>query len=105
MNIKSALKQWHSTNGFKTHRNASSVKPIYALAEAYAADHPEGVPDWYSRTEIFEWLCRMNYSKEIANELAELIATNYQLAFNKGYEIGMRKAVVRSRIEELKGKL
>jgi len=58
------------------------------LSTAYLAEHPEGAPDWYSEAEINSWLRRKNYCEQIANELAGIIATNYQLAFNKGFAMG-----------------
>jgi hypothetical protein len=58
------------------------------LADAYLAEHPAGAPDWYSPSEIENWLLTRNYCKEIATELAGLIAANYQLAFNKGFSMG-----------------
>ena len=49
-------------------------------------------PNWYSEDEMYHWLTRDNYSEQIARELAKKIAYNYQLAFNKGYEIGKRRS-------------
>lgn len=60
------------------------------LADAWLAEHPADAPDWYSSPEIREWLMRLHYSGEIASELAPTIATNYQLAFNKGFEMSKR---------------
>ena len=44
------------------------------------------VPQWYTRSEIYDWLLSKNYSKEIAFELADYWFTDLQGAFKKGWE-------------------
>lgn len=63
------------------------------VARAYLEEHPNDAPDWYTAAEIDEWLRGKSYCSEIRAELAELIATNYQLAFNKGFSMGKAHGV------------
>ncbi|WP_321967068.1 hypothetical protein [Burkholderia cepacia] len=50
-------------------------------------------PRWYSRDEVVHMLKRMNYCDEIALELADWVLRHLQLAFNKGFEKGVRAHV------------
>jgi len=45
-------------------------------------------PKWYSEDEVHHWLMRLNYSKEIADELSAVIAANWQASFEKGFAMG-----------------
>ena len=46
------------------------------------------VPTWYTPDEMRHYLIRHNYSREIADELAQRWADDLQGAFKKGYEKG-----------------
>ena len=46
------------------------------------------VPTWYTPDEMRHYLIRHNYSREIADELAQRWANDLQGAFKKGYEKG-----------------
>ena len=48
-------------------------------------------PNWYSANELRDMLLRCHYSETIANELCEAYAVNLQRAFEKGWEMGVRK--------------
>jgi flagellar biosynthesis/type III secretory pathway protein FliH len=47
-------------------------------------------PNWYSAQELWEVL-RREESAHMANRLSVEYAKNLQQAFNKGYEMGVRK--------------
>lgn len=82
--LRAAAKLLQSKNTIANrYDNAGSL-----LARAYLAEHPEGAPNWYSKAEISHWLRIKNYSSQIAEELAGIIAANYQLAFEKGFAMG-----------------
>lgn len=49
-------------------------------------------PTWYTEDEMRRYLAHNNYSVEIADELAKQYANNLQKAFEKGYDIGKRRA-------------
>jgi len=51
---------------------------------------PLEAPTWYTKNEIYDYLIRENYSKNIAEELAGTWSDQLQGAFNKGFEKGMR---------------
>lgn len=68
---------------------------VKAIADAIRAAVVEEratlkAPTWCTPDEMKHWLLRQNYSEQIASELAQIIATNYQLAFEKGFEMGQR---------------
>ena len=49
-------------------------------------------PIWYTKDEMFRWLVRNNYSKEIATELSQKWADDLQGAFAKGFDKAAREA-------------
>lgn len=53
-------------------------------------------PRWYTRDEIVFMLKSMNYCDQIAEELADWALRHLQLAFNKGFEVGIRDAQAES---------
>lgn len=46
------------------------------------------IPIWYDKQVMYTFLISKNYSKEIAEELSELWATDLQQSFRKGFEKG-----------------
>lgn len=50
------------------------------------------VPTWYSKDEMVMFLRQKNYSKEIAEELAQLWADDLNGSFRKGFEQGFYHA-------------
>lgn len=89
--LNDGISPWVVYDGpFESERLRRTENDLLLVMTAYLADHPADAPDWYSTDEIFNWLKLKRYSVEIAKELAELIATNYQLAFNKGFSMGQR---------------
>lgn len=49
------------------------------------------VPTWYKKDEMYWYLIRNRYSKEIASELAQRWADDLQGAFKKGFEKGVQR--------------
>ena len=47
-------------------------------------------PKWFTTNEIHHWLICHRYSEEIATELAEVIATKLQEAFEKGWAMAAK---------------
>lgn len=45
-----------------------------------------GIPNWYTADEIYDWLIKDNYSKEIAETLSKVWANDLQKAFIKGWQ-------------------
>jgi hypothetical protein len=61
----------------------NNVKPSSPSGE-------NGVPIWYTESEMYDWLLLHNYSREIAKELSGLWAKDLQRSFEKGWEKAMR---------------
>jgi hypothetical protein len=60
---------------------------LYLLGPDVLQDKP---PIWYTKDELYDWLISENYSKQIADELAERWAGDLQHAFDKGWEKAKR---------------
>ncbi len=65
---------------------ASPPEPPPVAVEA------EKPPTWYTVDEIRDWLKREHYAPYIADKLAEKITAHWQLAFEKGWSMGVRRA-------------
>jgi hypothetical protein len=52
--------------------------------------HKQTAPQWYSASEMRDYLKRCGYGDAVAEELSADYATNLQRAFQKGYEMGSR---------------
>lgn len=69
----------------------SLLVPVHPLPKSDAAP-PTKAPKWYSRDEIVHLLKLMNYSDQIAGELADWMVRHLQSAFNKGFSLAQRGA-------------
>jgi hypothetical protein len=43
---------------------------------------------------MYTWLKKNGYSENIANELAPMLSNNYNSAFKKGFEVGLRNTII-----------
>jgi hypothetical protein len=62
-------------------------------------------PLWYSKDELYHFLIRESYSKEIAAELSEKWANSYQGAFDKGFEKALRQSELSKKGEPINSEL
>ena len=73
--------------------------PTNEDVENYAKSIKESDPayctgkKWYTRDEVIRDLMRMNYSEQIAQELADWHLRNCVLAFNRGLFNGVKKTM------------
>lgn len=69
------------------------------------SDQFREAPIWYTKDEMYRWLVRNNYSKEIATELSQKWADDLQGAFAKGFDKAVREARQQSEGEKLREEL
>ncbi len=51
---------------------------------------------WYTEDELISWLKKNKYSDTIAKELAPMLVRNFNSAFKKGFELGLKNTIIRT---------
>lgn len=58
----------------------------HLFLDAKGEEQEKGIPKWYTKEQMYDWLIHNDYSKDIATELSGQWAEDLQGAFKKGWE-------------------